>query len=294
VLGELAGAIDAHLPGVLADADPDVLHDLRVAVRRSRSVLKQMRRVFPASEAERYRGDLRWVQEVTGPTRDLDVLLSEWKQLSDLLPDDARDDAEPLHRLLVTRRADAQRCMVSELGSQRFDSFVRGWPELLARLESGALAAAGDSPDANRPIGDLAAARVRKVYERMVEEGQSIGPESPADALHELRKRGKELRYLLELFGGLYDREVVDALVAKLKRLQDVLGLHQDRHMQAQRLRELAPSLEPHEAGVLVATGMIIARMEDDQRRARDEFATRFAAFSKPKVRRRVDGAFDD
>jgi CHAD domain-containing protein len=293
VLRTLADTIEAHLPGVLADADVEALHDLRVAVRRSRSVLKQMREVFPSAEHERYRSDLKWVQEVTGPTRDLDVLVLAWGELVGSLSGETPSDADPLHRLLVTRRAHAQRCMASALRSERFEAFRLGWPQLLARLEVGGCTPPDDAEDASRPIGELAATRVRKVYGRMVDEGGSIDTDSPAEALHELRKRGKELRYLLELFGELYDRDVVDGLVAKLKRLQDVLGLHQDRHMQATFLRELAPALEPHGARVLVATGIIVARLEDEQRGARDEFATRFAAFSKKKVRRRVAAAFD-
>ena len=50
------------------------------------------------------------------------------------------------------------------------------------------------------------------------------GDGSPADDLHELRKRGKELRYLLEFFGGSYPRAVVKPMVSTLKDLQDVLG----------------------------------------------------------------------
>ena len=63
----------------------------------------------------------------------------------------------------------------------------------------------------------------------MVAMGGAIDDDSPADDLHELRKRGKELRYLLELFGGLWPTDVVKPMVKTLKGLQDVLGTHQDR-----------------------------------------------------------------
>ncbi len=57
---------------------------------------------------------------------------------------------------------------------------------------------------------------------------------------HELRKKGKELRYLLELFAEpLYDASVVKPLVKALKGLQDVLGRHQDREVQIEMLKEI-------------------------------------------------------
>jgi len=81
VLRALAGVVEANLPGTLDDLDTEFLHDLRVAVRRSRSVLREMKRAFPPGPLRRQRDALRWVQAVTGPTRDLDVQLLEWDDL---------------------------------------------------------------------------------------------------------------------------------------------------------------------------------------------------------------------
>ena len=55
----------------------------------------------------------------------------------------------------------------------------------------------------------------------MVRDGGRIDDGSPAEDLHELRKRGKELRYLLELFGSPFPKAVVKPLVSTLKDLQD-------------------------------------------------------------------------
>ena len=83
----------------------------------------------------------------------------------------------------------------------------------------------------------------------MVKMGQAIDDDSPAEDLHELRKVGKELRYLLEFFASLYPAEVVKPFVKSLKGLQDQLGRFQDREVQANALRELAPEVaEPRDA----------------------------------------------
>ena len=47
VLAHLAGAIEANREGTIDDIDPEFLHEFRVAVRRSRSVLRHGRRVLP-------------------------------------------------------------------------------------------------------------------------------------------------------------------------------------------------------------------------------------------------------
>ena len=72
----------------------------------------------------------------------------------------------------------------------------------------------------------------------MVKMGRAIDDDSPAEDLHELRKVGKELRYLLEFFASLYPADVVKPFVKTLKGLQDQLGRFQDREVQANALRD--------------------------------------------------------
>ena len=99
-----------------------------------------------------------------------------------------------------------------------------------------------DRPYAARPIGEVSGERIRKVYRRMLKMGDAIDASSPPEAYHELRKKGKELRYLLELFGvPLFPEEVVKPMIRSLKALQDVLGRHQDREVQIASLRSLGP-----------------------------------------------------
>ena len=124
--------------------------------------------------------------------------------------------------------------------------------------------------------------------------GRAIGPESPAEDLHELRKKGKELRYLLELFGTLYPDDATKPLVKALKALQDTLGRHQDREVQAAQLRALRDDLAVVEGGpaALMAVGLLVERLGADEAAARAEFGERFAAFAGKDTRGRVKDAF--
>ena len=130
----------------------------------------------------------------------------------------------------------------------------------------------------------LASHRITRVYRKMVKMGRAIDDDSPAEDLHELRKVGKELRYLLEFFASLYPPDVVKPFVKTLKGLQDQLGRFQDREVQANALRELAPERRA-EPATLMAMGVLVERFIKEEALARAEFADRFDAFASPEQR---------
>jgi CHAD domain-containing protein len=296
VLRALLEVIEANLDGAIEDLDSEFLHDLRVSVRRSRAVQRELRGVFPPADLARFRAEFRWLQQASGDARDLDVHVLEFDAMQELVggpgSEFMRGDLEPLLDVLSARRVQAHRQLVDDLRSERATGLLSAWRTFLDRFPE---ADEGDRPDAARPIGDVAGERIRKVYRRMVQMGSAIDEDSPAEDYHELRKRGKELRYLLELFGAqLYPGEVVKPMIKSLKALQDVLGRHQDREVQVALLRSLAPELARADGGeaALIAVGALIARLAEDEEAARGEFAGRFAEFGAKSQRRLVAQTF--
>jgi CHAD domain-containing protein len=281
----LADVVEANLPGVLDDTDSEFLHDLRVAVRRTRSVVKEMSTVLSPDDLERARVDLRWIQEVTGPTRDLDVLLLSWPTMSEPVPASMQPDLAPLVTLLQSHRDEAFRAMRRHLRSRRY---AMAWARWRQAVDTGAF----DGDAAATPVADLAGRRVATVYKRMVAMGSAISDDSPPEALHDMRKKGKELRYLFELFGSLWPAEEVKPLVSALKGLQDELGHFQDDEIQVAELRSLGPALAAAPGGTdsLIALGFVIEGLTSRQQQARAAFSRRFAAFAAPETRRVVRG----
>lgn len=292
VCRRLAEVVEANLPGTLTDLDTEFLHDLRVAIRRSRSLLREMKGVLEPDARARARVDLRWIQEVTGPTRDLDVMLLDWAKLSSAGTGGGEQALDPIHRELVARRDAAFKQMKALLRSRRFNEAWLDWqrfidPPLPPRPDP-------RRPNAAVPIDVLAGKRVAAVYRDMVRDGRRIDDGSPPEALHDLRKRGKELRYLLELFGSLWPPEVVKPLVSTLKALQDVLGRFQDNQIQAGVLRSLGMDLAAAPGGpdALLALGPILDHLAQDQREARRSFAARFEPFAASATRLLVKATF--
>jgi CHAD domain-containing protein len=166
------------------------------------------------------------------------------------------------------------------------------WEQLLESLVELSLE---DRPAASQPLGVIVGQRIRKVYGRIVRMGEAIGDDTPAADFHELRKKGKELRYLLELFAGhLFDSDVVSSAIASLKAVQDVLGRHQDREVQIALLRSLADEVAtlPRGPQALMAMGVLVDRLQVDEAAARGEFYERFEALAGEEQRQVVKDAF--
>jgi CHAD domain-containing protein len=292
VLRELLGTIRANFDGALVGEDPEYLHQLRISVRRSRTVQRQLSRVFPPLELPGFRTEFRWLQRITGEARDLDVYVEEFEAMRAMVPAAIRADLDPLWQVLGHWRMTARGEAARALCSQRTVELLADWETLLKGLVGRPV---DDRPTAGRPIADVAGQRIRRAYKRVLRLGGAIDAGSDPQAYHELRKKGKELRYMLELFGlPLYAAEVVDPLVRSLKALQDVLGRHQDREVQIGLLRSLADEVAelPRGPAALMAMGVLVDRLQADEAVARDEFAERFAALASPEQRQLVKSTF--
>jgi CHAD domain-containing protein len=292
VLRRLLEVICDNLDGALSGADVEYLHQLRIAVRRSRTVQRQFNGVFPGLDLPGFRSDFRWLQRATGDARDLDVYVDEFDDLRKLVPAALRSDLEPLRLVLARRQLVARAALAVALRSPRFDALASDWERLLESLVELPLE---DRPTARRSIGSLTGERVVAVYQRIVSMGGRIDDSSPAESYHELRKKGKELRYLLELFAArVFAADAVDPLVRSLKGLQDLLGRHQDREVQTAMVRSLATEVAGLPGGpeACLAMGVLVDRLAADERAARAEFADRFAVLADDEQRARIADVF--
>ena len=286
VLLQLLDTLEANVAGTIRDVDTEFLHDLRVAVRRTRSALKLAGDVLPASLPARFRPEFKWLGDLTTPTRDLDVYLLSYDEMATTLVSAAPAELEPFHTHLARRRAIEQRALARGLRSARFSRLVCDWRAALTGLP---VSRRGER------TADLAARRLRRAHRRVLREGRAISADSPAEQLHDLRKRCKELRYLLEIFASVFDPQAYQRALKDLKGLQDCLGEFQDRQVQQQEIREFADQMiadralspTPVPATAFLAMGELAGSLGHAQRQARDEFAGRFGEFASPASERR-------
>jgi CHAD domain-containing protein len=282
VLTALLDTLEANVAGTVRDLDTEFLHDLRISVRRSRSALKLAGDVLPDGLARRFRPEFKWLGDLTTPTRDLDVYLLGFSGMADGLIAATAGELEPFHEHLQRSRDAAQRLLARGLRSARFSRLRKEWRQALA----------GAAATRSRPTAaQLAASRIARAHRRVIRDGSAITVNSPPESLHELRKRCKELRYLLEMFGSLYDPGELWRAVRELKTLQDCLGEFQDTQVQHQELQAFAAQMMAERAApaaTLLAMGEIAAGLATRQRRARSEFAGRFRDFASPASQGRI------
>jgi len=298
ILLRLLDTIDANVAGVLADTDTEFLHDLRVSVRRTRSALKLFGDAISgvsASELAFFAGEFKWVGDLTTPTRDLDVHLLDFEDTARGLAAAKPDDLEPFRAYLEQRRRKEFRALVRGLRSARFTALTSQWrARLVAAGEKAAEPARkgrSRSVRSHETAGLLAMERTRATFTRVAKRGAAITPDSPAESLHDLRKRCKELRYALEFFAPLHDPAGYAKVIADLKRLQDCLGEFQDTEVQIGEIRALAAAMlaaGEAPAVTLLAMGEITAGLAARQRAARADFERRFAAFADVEGQRRM------
>lgn len=266
VLTALHDVMNSNLNGILEDTDSEFLHDFRTAIRRSRTALGQIRRVFPARRTERLLADFAWLGSVTTPLRDLDVHLLDFPVYRERLPKALRTAFEPLRGQLDARREVALMRLRHVLRDHRFQYFMRDWQAFLeapppprTRLDNARL-----------PIRTTSAKRIRKLYERICADGTAIDEHSPPEALHALRKRCKKLRYLLELFESCLVSPDSGEAIAALKDLQDLLGGYQDCHVQAEALAGFKTEAENPEFAA--AIDWLLTDLGERQTRLREAF----------------------
>ena len=284
VLRNLLEAMVDNLPGTVADLDPEFLHELRVAIRRTRSVLGQGKGVLPDEVRDRYRTAFGDLGAATGRTRDLDVYVLGWSETVEALQLEDPAVTAPVLAELEARRRAAHVDLGRVLEGRATRQVLAEWETWLADPDVG--------DHGSGPIGPVAASHIAKAQATLLGHGRAIRLDSPAEQLHDLRKQAKKLRYLLECFGGLMPPKGRKAFVSQLKALQDNLGEHQDAEVLLNELRGLATDLHERgavEASTLLATGRLIDGLDRRRQRARDEFVERFAAYDAKENRRTLD-----
>ena len=278
ILLRLLDIMEANEAGTRTGTDTEFLHDFRVTVRRTRSALTQIKGVFPQRTVTRYQAEFAWLGRITTPVRDLDVYLLNFDTYRASLPVSAQTDIEPLRDFLKRHWLIEHQAMVKALDSVRYRRLVTNWRELLRR----AVPNRSTLPNATRPVLAVACERVWHIYQRALKEGRAIGAESPAEALHELRKTCKKLRYLMEFFQSLFPPRRIKSPIRALKALQDNLGTYQDCAVQMATLKQFSHQMADEGIAppdTLLAMGMLIDELERRQQAARGEFADRFGNF---------------
>lgn len=190
------------------------VHDVRVALRRSRSYLRTFSRLFDPGLAVGISADLKWYATYLGRVRDIDVT-------SDLLyaaTVERSDTAvwKELEPVLQERRAAALATLQDCRSVSRYQMVLRHVWML------------SDAPMRNRTDLDLYEL-LKRPWHDLRNSMSTVKPTYDALAYHQARIRAKNLRYAAEI-AEPFDAALAKRVVAAGTAVQDRIGALRDAH----------------------------------------------------------------
>lgn len=271
-LSDLVAHVLGHLTDVLlhwsrragtaqTPRTPEPVHQMRVALRRLRSAVSVFRGAAGGPALDRLKPGLRELMRRAGAARDWDVFLDgPGAELAALLPGDRR--ASTLLAAARRRREAAYAALRAELASPGFRDLA------LALAQTAALRPweADAGPERGGRADAYAARVLDRRWKRTAARAENLA-ELPDEALHELRKDGKRLRYAAECFAPLFAGKRARRFFKRLAAVQEALGRLNDAAVAAELVAALGPAGRGFAGGIVV--GLAAARAADARGEAR-------------------------
>ncbi|MEC9434058.1 MAG: CHAD domain-containing protein [Pseudomonadota bacterium] len=272
MLRDCLGQVDANVACVLAGDGIGGPHQLRVGLRRLRSLFAIFRAELDGPALRALNEAARDIAGEAGRLRDLDVLAEE------MLPRAvaaAQTDAAGLAALAAAiepRREAARAALRARLAAPQTRRFLidlsafvelRGWLRPHDYGQTALLA---------RPVEAAARAGLDKRWKKARRAAEGLETLS-IEARHELRKELKKLRYGVDFFAPLYAAEAVQPYRKPLKKLQNLFGALNDAAMVEAVLTTSGAPAEADPAAQRAAgrmLGRFESKAEQDWRRARE------------------------
>ncbi len=183
----LAEAMKKNLAGIIEDVDSEFLHDFRIAIRRTRSLLSQMKKFLPFEKYSYFQNEFKWLGAITGPVRDIDVYLLKKQQYQSMLPAQLHQGLSDFFVDLEHHRKKKFTVMKKGLTLDRYQKLMGDWEAFLTNEPDGFEWSMKDNP-----CYPLAVKMIQKRFRRLLKDGGMITDKSPDEDLHRLRIQGKK------------------------------------------------------------------------------------------------------
>jgi CHAD domain-containing protein len=250
MIGRQVTALLARDPGTRLGGEAEDLHQMRVATRRLRTILRVARPLLDPEWTEPLRAELAWLGELLGPARDLDVQMAYFAEETATLKS---RDRRPLERFIDHLRRERERVQQTLIEWLRSPRYLKLIASLVQAAQQPPVVAADTT------LGDIAAHEFKQLRKSMKRLGR---PPTHAE-LHRARILTKRARYAAEL-AQLSMGKPAGRFAEEAKKFQDLLGTHQDAVQAEEHIRRFVVRTQ----GVRAA--FVAGRMVERQHQRRD------------------------
>ena len=207
-------------------SNPEGVHQMRVALRRLRTICALFRRDIPSPAFQAVNSEARWLMQALGPAREWDVFLETTvARLATAAP---HVDLRSLRAAVERQRKSTYSALQTVLADPRCSRFLLSLGNLVERrgwrneIDSEALAVL------SQPIPVLAERILARLHRKARKSGAHFR-QLNIGAQHDLRIDLKKLRYAAEFFLPLYAGQApAKRYVRRLIRIQASLGRARD------------------------------------------------------------------
>ena len=261
--------LQSNLRGAMAGDEAEYLHQMRVALRRLRVVLRMAEKLRADEQLAALSKEVAALCVALGRIREWDVFIAQTvRPMCSRMAGHAG-----LQALLAASERQRDACHAALRGETQ----AREMQRLILRFAIWMNGPYWQQQQVLPQARDFATSRLQKLARRFAKSGQHLNT-LDAPRLHALRILAKKLRYSAEFFSGLYDRQKARSFLAALSEVQEVLGQINDIAVTHRLLDELAvnPDLSAHQEAVVLAKGWIahdLTRQFSALRKAIQRFA---------------------
>jgi inorganic triphosphatase YgiF len=221
----------------------EAVHQIRVALRRLRSLIKLLGRSFPSPETAYLSAEAKRIADAFGDARD-------WTVFADLIeagPAQTLTGIGALPALIAQARERADAGLAhgaGALAAQATTRFVltlqlyiamNGWRNAAPEAELRALL---------NPVTGFAAYALEQGFRRLKKRARGFDDLS-AEHRHDMRIALKQMRYAVDFFGHLFGPGAAKAYAAQASGLQDRLGEANDAAVAARLIASLDHARDP-------------------------------------------------
>ncbi len=221
--------IKYHQDAYLQSQKNEDLHQLRVNIRKTRSLLQSLDGIFEEGIRQRFVDEFKLVANSTNQKRDMDVFKDYLGELDEI-------EAEDIFDILNQEKSDSD-AICELIRSQNYQNLLHEW-EVVLQDEDGFF----KGQNADEPFKKIGALCIHKKLKKLKKKLKMLDEATSLEDFHKLRIEFKKFRYLSEVFKCTFENTSLTKTISSSKKMQNLFGLLQDRDVGLGILKSLESS----------------------------------------------------